>query len=54
MKVELFGWVAELYLVQGVWYASWNRVGTGDSLTIQRYVMFLELVEFHLRELNNG
>ena len=54
MQIELFGWIAELYLVQGTWYASWDEVGTGDNTTIEKYVMFLELVEFHLRELNNG
>ena len=53
MKIELFGWVASIYEVDGTWYTDFNKVNMTDLKVLQKYIMFLELVEFHLRELNN-
>lgn len=54
MKVELFGWTALIFQDVGkTWYATWDTVNGADIKVMPKFIMFLEFVEFHLRELNN-
>lgn len=57
MTIELFDYSATFTDRNGVYklgsITNANLVSISDTKEIQKYIMFLELVEFHLRELNS-
>ncbi len=53
-KVELFGWVAELVLINGQWQAKLPKVEWINESTSACFRMFIGYVEWHLKELNNA